>query len=188
MIKATSAASWRRQARRFLGDVRGAMAVEFAILVPIIIVVTAALFEFVWLMYDYQAATDATREGVRAALIGDTLADLANLETQDVVCTFSGGSTSCSGGAAASSANATFAAILAAMQVPKADVANSEVQVTYSWSQVDGAGSSIKTPLVTVSLINATHELFLLPQWVGMADQFPMPAFSSSRLMHSQVF
>ena len=102
MIKATSAASWRRQARRFLGDVRGAMAVEFAILVPLIIVVTAALFEFVWLMYDYQAATDSTREGVRAALIGDTLADLANLETQDIVCTFSGGSTSCSGGATAS--------------------------------------------------------------------------------------
>ncbi len=188
MIKATSAASWRRQARRFLGDVRGAMAVEFAILVPIIIVVTAALFEFVWLMYDYQAATDSTREGVRAALIGDTLADLANLETQDIVCTFTGGATSCSGGTAASGADTTFAAILAAMQVPKADVANNEVQVTYSWSQVDGAGSPIKTPLVTVSLINATHELFLLPQWVGMADQFPMPAFSSSRLAHSQPF
>lgn len=188
MIKATSAASWRRQARRFLGDVRGAMAVEFAILVPALIVGTAALFEFVWLMYDYQISTDATREGVRAALVGDTLASLANLEAQDVVCTFAGGSTSCSGGAVSGGADTTFAAILAAMQVPKANVDNAEVQVTYSWSQVDGAGSPIKTPLVTVSLINVTHEMFLLPQWVPIASDFPMPAFSSSRLAHSQPF
>ena len=188
MIKATSAASWRRQARRFLGDVRGAMAVEFALVIPIIIVVTVALFEFVFLMYDYQSATDATREGVRAALIGETLADLANLETQDVVCTFPGGATSCVGGVAATGADTTFAAIVAAMQVPKADVANIEVRVTYSWSQIDGAGSAIKTPLVTVSLVNATHEMFLLPQWVPIAADFAMPAFSSSRLMHSQVF
>ncbi len=188
MIKATSAVSWRRQARRFLGDVRGAMAVEFAILVPTIIVVTAALFEFVWLMYDYQVATDATREGVRAALVGDTLANLANLEAQDIVCTFAGGSTNCVGGAVSTGADTAFAAIVAAMKEPKADVANDEVQVTYSWSQVDGAGSSLKTPLVTVSLINATHELFLLPQWVPMVSQFPMPAFSSSRLAHSQPF
>ena len=188
MIKATSAASWSRQARRFLGDVRGATAVEFAFMFPIMIVMTVAIFEFVFLMYDYQAATDSTREGVRAAIIGDTLADLANLEAQDVVCSFPGGVTSCSGGVAATGADTTFAAIVAAMQVPKADVANIEVRVTYSWSQIDGAGSAIKTPLVTVTLVNATHEMFLLPQWVPIASDLPMPAFSSSRLMHSQVF
>ena len=41
MTKATSAASWKRLARRLLGDIGGAMAVEFAILVPTVIVITA---------------------------------------------------------------------------------------------------------------------------------------------------
>jgi Flp pilus assembly protein TadG len=188
MIKATSAASWKRLARRLLGDVGGAMAVEFAILAPTLIVITAAAFEFLWLMYDYQSATDATREGVRTALISDTLADLANLETTDIVCTFSGGSTSCAGGTVESGADTAFAAIVAAMQQPKADVANGNVQVTYSWSQVDGAGSPLKTPLVTVALINMNHELFLLPQWIGGSSSFTMPAFSASRLAHSQPY
>jgi len=164
------------------------MAVEFAILAPTLIVVTAALFEFVWLMYDYQSATDATREGVRAALITDTLVDLGNLENTNIVCTFSGGSTSCSGGTVESGADTAFAAILAAMQQPKADITNANVQVTYSWSQVDGTGGAIKTPLVTVALINMNHELFLLPQWIGDTSSFPMPEFLASRLAHSQVF
>lgn len=188
MIKAISAASWKRLARRFARDVRGAMAVEFAILVPTVIVFTAAAFEFTFLMYDYQTATDSTREGVRAALVNDTLANLTSLESADVVCTFSGGSTSCAGGSVLSGADAAFAAIVAAMQQPKADVTNANVQVTYSWSQIDGAGSTIKTPLVTVALINMTHEMFLLPGWIGNSSSFTMPAFAASRVAHSQPF
>ena len=52
--------------RRRTGD-RGAVAVEFALVVPIIIFLTLAIIEFGFFLRDYVSVTNVTREAVRVA-------------------------------------------------------------------------------------------------------------------------
>ena len=61
--------------RRMRGDERGAVAVEFALVVPLLLMVIFAIVEF-GLIYNAQIqVTAAAREGARAAALGAPLAD-----------------------------------------------------------------------------------------------------------------
>jgi Flp pilus assembly protein TadG len=189
MSKPRSVSERRGILGRFRRSARGGVAMEFALLVPALMLLTAAIIEFVALMYDYQAATDATRVGVREALIGPAVANLNTLQADSpVICTASGGVASCGTTGVTADADAAFAAILTEMQFLKQDIAESNVTLIYTWSQLDdpAAVPSIVTPLITVQLTNLTHEMFLLPQFVGVASAFPMPDFASTRTAHSR--
>lgn len=55
----------------FLKTHNGAVAVEAAIIVPILMVLVFGIIEFGLLLYDQQVITNASREGARAAIVGD---------------------------------------------------------------------------------------------------------------------
>ena len=57
-----------RLARR-LGSERGAVAVEFALVVPLLLVVVFAVIQFGIVYNDYVTLTDATRAGARKAVV-----------------------------------------------------------------------------------------------------------------------
>ena len=189
MIRDMLGISPRRLARRLSRDSRGMAAVEFALVMPIAILLTAGIFEFVLFMYDFQAATDATRQGVRVAIIQPAAADISGLKDTTISCTFAGGSSNCSGADESGDADTTFVAILAAMQQSMDNVTDANIRLVYSWADVDDPAKTpgIVTPLVTVELIDMEHELFLLPGFVGIPNSLPLPSFSSSRLAHSQT-
>lgn len=48
---------------------RGASAVEFALVLPLLIVLTFGIIEFGLLMYNYQVITNAAREGARYGIV-----------------------------------------------------------------------------------------------------------------------
>jgi Flp pilus assembly protein TadG len=64
----------------------GASAVEFAILLPFLVLLVFGIIEFGVLMYNQQVLTNASREGARAAIVGDcakrkTDADISQIVT-----------------------------------------------------------------------------------------------------------
>lgn len=62
---------WRRLLRRLRADRRGQSLVEFALVVPMLVVMLLGMVEFAKLWMQYQIITDAAREAARQAVIAD---------------------------------------------------------------------------------------------------------------------
>lgn len=58
-----------RAAGRVAGDERGAELVEFALTLPLLLLVMVAVFDFGLLFQQYQGITNASREGARIAVL-----------------------------------------------------------------------------------------------------------------------
>ncbi len=56
---------------RFMTDEKGASAVEFAVLLPLLVLLVFGIIEFGLLLYNEQVITNASREGARAAIVGN---------------------------------------------------------------------------------------------------------------------
>lgn len=59
----------RKKTRRLLFGERGAAAVEFAIILPLLILILFGIIEFGLLLYNKQMITNASREGARAGIV-----------------------------------------------------------------------------------------------------------------------
>jgi Flp pilus assembly protein TadG len=59
----------RRALAAFRRDVRGAEAVEFALVLPILMLVVAGIFDMGFLFNNYETLTNAAREGARLAVV-----------------------------------------------------------------------------------------------------------------------
>ncbi len=162
---------------------------EFAFIAPLLLLLTAAIVEFTFVMYTIERATDATRLGVRKALIYPSMADLDDLDATETTSTctfsFSGGTTVdeviCTGADEASGdTTVTAQAIVDAMTLDLPDLGAGEVTVVYAWSGLDPATGVKTTPLITVSLTGVTHDFMILGDLLGAS--ITLPDFSSSRL------
>ncbi len=63
---------------------KGVAAVEFAIILPVLMMIVLGIIEFGLLMYDKQVITNASREGARAGIVVRK-PQLTDLQVQDVV-------------------------------------------------------------------------------------------------------
>jgi Flp pilus assembly protein TadG len=174
-----------RRLARLLACRRGATALEFAFIAPALLTVSLGALEISLIVYDYHAATEATRRGVRQAITGAPVATLNNLSSTPITCSgTNNGGVTCSPGSVRSSQS--FAAIVSEIRAAAPFVAHQNVRVSYAASGVvvDGAGAFV-TPLVTVRLANVTHEFFALKFIPGMPTSMTYPGFESTRLAAS---
>ena len=169
----------RALCRRWRHDRHGAMALEFALIAPLLLLVTVGIFETVFLISDVQTAGEATRRGARVALIESPIVPLTTLtKSSSVTCSSSGGKVSCSSGVV--TAEATFTDIVAAMQQIAPWVTSQNVLVTYAKSGID-TDAKLMTPLITVALTNVTYQ----PKTTASFDldmKVSLPAFETSQL------
>lgn len=153
---------------RFARREEGGFQVEFAITLPILILLSIGLLEFSLIAFDYQRAAEATRRAVRFAILDNPIANTANLLAgQTIQCTSTGGEVSCTGGSPADSpeyppdtGDQNFQAMLALMRDVYDGIEEENVRVTYESTDVGGEeliGGII--PLVTIEVINLQHEL-----------------------------
>ncbi len=164
---------------------RGTAATEFALIMPTLLLLTLGALEVGLIMFDYHKVSEATRRGLRTALIEDAIIDLADLENTPITCTGSG-SVSCSDGSVDNSAS--FDAIVTAMQAISPRITGANVIVTYSDSGLDitGTGESV-TPLVTVEVTGLAYEFSALKFIPGVPDELDLPNFDTTRLAHTTV-
>lgn len=159
--------------RLWLRDRRAAVGVEFALILPTLVLMTVGALEVGFIVFEYHEATEASRRGARIALIEGPLTDIADL-TSAVSC----GSGTCDADG--------FERIAAAMRSLMPRIDPSMITVTYSESGVSIDPDGIyKTPLVTVSVDGLRHEFMILKLVPALPDSFDYPAFSTSRLSHS---
>ncbi len=185
MNKLTSA---RRRGilRRFTRSTGGTAAIEFAFILPIVLLLTVGLLEFAIVLFDYHRAGEATRRAIRQALINPPIATLDNIATTDIVC--DGGETIvCTGGTVESTANTTLNTIIGVMQAIFPDIQKANVRITYSASGLDGPSTpGIVTPIVTISVRNLTHAYIVLGIIPGMPSSMTFPSFTTSALGPSE--
>ncbi len=169
----------------------GNVAVEFAFVLPALLILSLAGLEFALIMFDYHNASEATRRGARGAIIEPPMISLANITTSGITCTYKGDSTTptCTGVTAASDATATFKKIAAAMaaMVPQAkNTSDVTLTVTYRDSTItDGASTNIYTPAITVRMTGLGYDFFL-SKLVGTAG-FDYPGFDTTRIGPSEI-
>jgi Flp pilus assembly protein TadG len=171
-------AKWRR-------DRRGTAAVEFALILPLLLLVTIGSLEIGLIMFDYHKVSEATRRGLRTALIEDVIIDLADLDATPITCT-GPGNVSCSAGSIDSSAS--FDAIVLSMQEIVPRIAAENVIVTYADSGLDISGNGdTMTPLVTVEVTGLEYNFVALRYVSGLSTVLTMPSFDTTRLSHTVV-
>jgi Flp pilus assembly protein TadG len=175
--------------RRLLRDRRAATAVEFAFILPLLVGFTGAIFEVIFVAYEFNLASEATRRGLRTALLQEPLGSIATVKTTPVECSKSGVAVSCGGASTSSSSGSNYNSILATMTAIKTDIAASNVRITYSNSSLDDpvTAPGVVTPLVTVRLVGLTYNFRLLTLIPGAPTSFQFPAFTSSAVGPSSV-
>lgn len=162
---------------RFAANHDGGTLVGFALVLPVLLLLTLGAFDFAYLMFEQDRVTDATRRGLRAAIMGTPLGNLSTLPVAPINCSSTGGSVTCGGG---TGDPAAFSAILAEMKAIKPEIDASNVKVTYTNSGLGAAESGGTKPFITVSVTNLQHEFMMISAFPGMPSSITMPDFATT--------
>ncbi len=170
-----------RLLRRMAGAEEGSVVTEFALILPVLLMLSFGIIDFTLAIFDYHRAGEAVRRGTRVATIEAPVADLSTLtQGTSYVCT-SGGGVACTG--AAVNDAVAFTTIVTAMQAVLPAITAANVQIVYDFSGVgDNARPGGVLPFVTVSLVNYTHNFTLLNAIPGMPPSFVFPSFAVTQL------
>ena len=189
MSKHTSATERGRFLRRFARRDDGAVAIEFALILPALLVFTIGVLEFGLILFDYHRASEATRRGSRLSLIQTPLGPMNSLRTNSFFCSaIANGAVSCTGSTVDSGAGNNFAAMRNAMTAVFPDITNNNIQIGYVASGIDAASlTGVVTALVTVTLTGVTHPLIVLDILPGVPSTITLPAFSTSALRATEA-
>ena len=168
--------------RRLRRDDRGEALIGFTFVIPVLVLLCLAVFEFGLVIFDFHRAGEATRRAVRLVAIGNPVADVSGFSAGSAIqCTSSGGSVSCTGTATADAG--VFDSMVADMQQILPAIAPQNVEIEYRDSGVgDPTTPGGIIPLVTVKLVNLTHAFFLVQLIPGMPEELTFPPFTSNLL------
>lgn len=183
MTRARSlAASWRR-----LAEERASTAVEFAMILPIILLMTLGTIETATVLFEIHKLNDAARRIARAAIIQPAIPKISDLQAGAVVCIGQGASVSCGGASIAHPAS--FASLLAEGRVLVPNLKAENVRLIYEDSgTVQMVSGEIVTPSVTVELMGVTFESFILSHLLDNIEEiWTLPIPISARVGASEV-
>ena len=124
---------------------KGVSAVEFALVAPLLFILTFGIIEFSLLLFDKAVVTNASREGARAAIVYNTdgvdYTPLTQAEIQDVVTSYANGYLINLGGGS--------------------ELVNDDIDVVYE------TGTAVSGGDVTVT-VTYTYEFLVFPDLTGL--------------------
>lgn len=173
-----------RSFRRLLRCREGATAVEFAIVMPLLLVVSLGALEMSLLMFEMHNANDATRRGVREAVIQYPIVVSSDITTSGILCTSTSSTVSCSGGATIDD-DTRFTAIYNKMKPLLPDLTQDDIEVLYRDTGLTSNG--VVTPTVTLIVKNLTYKFFIAAIIPGFDGVITLPGFRSTRVMSSGI-
>lgn len=194
--------------RSFMGDTRAASAVEFALVLPLMLLFLFGIIDVGRFVWEMNQAEKATQMGARRAAVTDMIpsglasysfATSGGIEQGTVVqpanfpgvrCTSNGTTTTCACAAGGSCSfpltanNAAFQRLVGRINAIKGGIAAANVVVDYSWSGLGFAGDpngSDVAPIITVRLQNVRFRP-MTSQLFGNLT-ISLPSFSYSLTM-----
>lgn len=154
--------------KRFARDESGAFLIEFGITFPVLILLSFGLLEFSLVVFDYQRAAEATRRGLRLAIIQEPIPNTTGLLFDTVItCKAPGGVVECVGGSPkvgspSVESNTRFAVLLAKMQEAYPTLTSENIVVVFEGTNVGAASDDGGVfPLVTVKLTGVRHDMIV---------------------------
>lgn len=168
--------------RRFLADEDGAFIVEFGIAFPILIMLSFGLLEFSLVVFDYQRAAEATRAGIRHAILYTPIANTgAILEGESIICKNTEATVVCEGGVPNDTADEHFQYLLEEMQGIYPTLESKNIIITYEGTDVgDSESSGGIFPLVTLQLDGVKHDM-IVGHLIGI-ETIEFPPFTTTVL------
>lgn len=157
----------------------GAAAIEYAILAPVLMLLTFGILEMTLLFSSYLRAGEALRFATRTAATSAAIADLSSLDQTPIICT-GGNSVSCSGASVNNAGG--FDNMVAAAQQVLPDIQADQLTVEYTSSGVGFSQTASGTaPVITVKLVGYQHTL-LLRNLIPNLTTVDFPDFTTSRM------
>jgi Flp pilus assembly protein TadG len=187
---------------------RGAVMVEYAMILPLLMALFFGIIDFGFMLFQWQQAVKAAQAGARQAVVvapisskvanfdgttangssnggtvGNSCSVLVNGNNPCIfttaTCTSSGGSVSCDDGSTASTAS--FNTIVGVMRLVFPQLAPSSVQIVYSATGFGTVGVSPPGAAVQVSIVNMNYTFIGLPIFeTGLANTLPLPSSAST--------
>ncbi|SCY15575.1 TadE/TadG family type IV pilus assembly protein [Thiohalorhabdus denitrificans] len=149
-------------------DQAGAALVELAVGLMLFLVLVLGVLEFGYALFNWSRVAEATRAGVRTAIVNDPQADLGELLSE------------CSEGTSGEVQAGPSDRVLASMKTLYAPLEEEQVVVTYRCSGTGHADRPTPVLTVTVEVQDVEHRL-MVPHILGLETEVTLPAFASSR-------
>lgn len=178
---------WMNKFIKRLGrDERGGIAVPFALLAPMLVLLSLGTVEISTLMFEWHRTSEATRWAARHLAIEAPLANVSGFDRGTVI-TCQGSVDDlpvCSGAAIAS--NSSWSELVSAVTAKQPLLSAQNIKVIY---QDSGLGNPSTPggilPLVSVELVNVTKPLMVLGGYMGLPADFTFPPFRSYQIANS---
>ena len=168
------------QIKKFRKDNKASMIVEFAIIGPVMMLMTIGILEFILAFTSYIRLNEAMRSATREAFLQPTVADIDSLETTDAICQKLEEEDLACGSYAVNDEDA-FDAIVAKARATYPGLTENNIIVTYSPSGIGTSSTSDGTvPLVSVEVTDYTYE-FITGDFMPISS-IEFPAFKTSRM------
>lgn len=165
-----------RWLRRGRAARHGGVAVEFALVFPVLVVITVGLMELALVFYHYHRAAEATRAAARSLLITPAVTGFGALPL------------SCPGDPECDPE--VMAALVGSLQTLLPGVTAENIRVVYEDSglPVNASPAMVITPTVTVEVTGIRHPLSVLAALVPGTPGFIMlPSFATTQLGPSEA-
>lgn len=163
-------------------DGRGESVIGFALVAPILILLSLGILEFALVIFDYHRAGEATRRAARLAAINAPIANVSGFSAgSSIECGSSGGTVSCAGAAVANAG--VFDTIVGGVQAVLPGVTAANLVVRYSDSGIgDPTTPGGIIPLVSVRLNGVEHPFLFIGGFPGMPSAVTFPPFVTNQL------
>lgn len=176
MSRRISTTSRWRNATRLLGAVQGATAVEFAVIAPVLVLLTFGVIDIAMVMFQYHNLNEAARRAAREALL-NPVGDATQLTNTGDTLTCSGATSSCTDGVFEAT---NFNVVLTAAQTSYPELAANQLTVSYANTGLGSAGCLV-IPVITTTITGVRLDFLFLG---GFIDQqgIELPDFAATRI------
>ncbi|MFH7325985.1 TadE/TadG family type IV pilus assembly protein [Desulfurivibrio sp. C05AmB] len=160
---------WRKTPLRAKVE-RGATMVEFAIVIVVFMVLVMGGFEFGRMIFEWGRVVEATRAGVRMAVVS----------TPPVGCRDANGNLTLTDGSCGPVNPDAGSDVLLAMQRILPTIERDNIELTYTSTIMGSPLRSVPIPVVTVEVQGLTFEP-VVAGLLGLPTTIPIPGFASSQ-------
>lgn len=178
---------WQNAHRRFVKDERGAVLIEFSVVMVIMLLITFSIVEFALVFNKFNSAQKATQAAARVAatrLVLEGIDDCGTATNQSAGtdCADVPGSTSwsvtCSGGSISGCNSDGFDEVVAAAQRFYPEVTAEDIELVFSGTAYGFVGRGKPVPAISVSINNITYDFVTIGQLLNVLS--PGSTFSET--------
>lgn len=169
----------KNEQARFLKDERGAVLIEFSVVMVIMLLITFSIVEFALVFNKFNSAQKATQAAARVAATRLVLEGIEDCGTSTNLsagtdCADVPGSSSwsvtCTGGSISGCNSDGFDEVVAAAQRFYPEVTAADVEVIFSGTPYGFVGRGKPVPAVTVNINNITYDFVTIGQLLSALD------------------